>query len=90
MHPKTNDHKYRVGEKSIPSDLEVLVNNKLNTSHQCDVTAKQGIACAWGCTNISMVYKSKEAVVSLPLCVERPIRNAVYTAGHHIGREKPT
>lgn len=61
--------------------LEVLVNNGLNMSQQCDVTTKQVIP-HWA-PLIEVVYKSRRWSHS-------HTRKTVYSAGHPVCREIET
>ena len=62
-------------------NLEVLVNNGLNTNQQRDVTAKQ--VCTSGSLNRRVVFKTRQWSHS---CT----RKTVYPASHHHCREIKT
>ena len=69
-------HKYRMGDTWLDSsicerDLDVLVDNKLNLSQQCNMAAKKANAML-GCIARSIESRAREVIIPLYSALARP------------------
>jgi len=78
LHLERNNpmHQYRLGvdlleSSSVKRDLGVLVNNKLSTSLQCALAAKE-VNGLLGCVKKSVASRSREVLLPLYSALERP------------------
>ena len=70
------EHKYKTGNTWLDSsicekDFEVLVDNKLNMSQQCDMAATTANAML-GCTAKSIESRAREVIMPLYSALVRP------------------